>query len=198
MTAYDDSVLQRFWRYVEKTETCWLWTGGTNGYGYGRLWVRGHFVGTHRVSFSMHVGPIPDGLCVLHTCDVPACIRPDHLFLGTHRDNMHDMVQKKRHWPYTHPDCLAKGDRNGSRTHPERVRRGDNHPFHINPELSVRGTKHGLAKLTDELVHEIRRRYYASEAKRGIGRQLAREFHVCPQSISNVVRGITWTHVHDD
>ncbi len=84
----------RFWSDVEKTDGCWLWQGGTRGDGYGLI----HFNGTqhraHRVSWEMHYGPVPNGLYVCHHCDTRRCIRPDHLFLGTHSDNMKDAATK--------------------------------------------------------------------------------------------------------
>lgn len=95
------SLADRFWPKVEKTDTCWLWTAYAKQGGYGMM----HYndgtnrpVLAHRVSWELHYGPIPDGLCVLHQCDNPRCVRPDHLFLGTRRDNTHDMLAKGRHW----------------------------------------------------------------------------------------------------
>src|SRR5262245_56294238 len=96
MATNDDSVKRRFWSKVQKTETCWLWTGAKTR-GYGAINIDHHAVLAHRVSYELHIGPIPDGLYVLHRCDVHACVRPDHLFLGTHLDNIQDMVLKKRH-----------------------------------------------------------------------------------------------------
>ncbi len=91
----------RFWKYVEKTEGCWLWTAARGGGGYGQLGVgrmgENRFVRAHRLSYEIHVGAIPDGMCVLHHCDNPQCVRPDHLFLGTPRDNSEDMIRKGRH-----------------------------------------------------------------------------------------------------
>lgn len=83
----------RFWARVEKTETCWLWSGGRDPDGYGE------FNGTraHRASWELHNGPIPNGLWVLHHCDNPPCVRPDHLFLGSSADNTADKVAKGRH-----------------------------------------------------------------------------------------------------
>lgn len=88
----------RFWRYVDKSNKCWLWTGATNGR-YGKI-SRGPglgLVGAHRASWEIHVGPIPPGMQVLHRCDVTNCVRPDHLFLGTNQDNTNDKVAKGRH-----------------------------------------------------------------------------------------------------
>lgn len=78
---------------------CWLWTGGLCGpMGYGSFTVRtGVSRAAHRVSWEVHRGEIPAGMFVCHRCDTPSCINPDHLFLGTHADNMADCVAKGRH-----------------------------------------------------------------------------------------------------
>lgn len=75
---------------------CWLWIGTRNPSGYGRLNVRGRVQLAHRVSWVMHVGPIPDGMHVCHKCDTPACVNPDHLFLGDNAANHADKVAKGR------------------------------------------------------------------------------------------------------
>src|SRR5882672_8799966 len=93
---------ERFWSFVEKCPGCWLWTGGTAGkMHHGVFGVRdpeGKMRTTyaHRFSWEIHKGPIPSGMWVLHRCDVPRCVRPDHLFLGTQQDNMDDMIRKGR------------------------------------------------------------------------------------------------------
>lgn len=65
--------------------------------GYGVIYFNGRQTYTHRVSYELHVGPIPDGLFILHRCDVPACVNPDHLFVGSAADNVADMMAKGRH-----------------------------------------------------------------------------------------------------
>lgn len=91
---------ERFWRYVVKTDGCWIWIGATASFGYGRIQREGGKQGkadrAHRVSWLLHYGEIPLGMWVLHQCDEPSCVRPDHLFLGTHTDNMLDMAAKGR------------------------------------------------------------------------------------------------------
>lgn len=87
---------ERFFWKVRKTNGCWLWTAGRRGDGYGQFYVSGKAVGAHRFSWLLHFGVIPDGLCVCHTCDNPPCVNPDHLFIGTVRDNFDDMVSKGR------------------------------------------------------------------------------------------------------
>jgi hypothetical protein len=90
---------ERFWLHFKKTKGCWLWTGNTIKK-YGVLKSRNKWVLAHRISWAVHNGPIPQGLCVLHKCDQPACVRPSHLFLGTRRDNVLDMNRKGRRRPH--------------------------------------------------------------------------------------------------
>lgn len=95
------TIAERFFQYVHKTETCWLWTGPTVK-GYGRLKISGEEsrdIKAHRLSWELHRGKIPAGMLVCHTCDVPLCVRPEHLFLGTPADNFHDCLCKSRFHP---------------------------------------------------------------------------------------------------
>lgn len=90
------SLQQRFWAKVKKTESCWLWSGSPGMDGYGKLKVGKKTVRAHRVAWELDKGPIPTGLSVLHKCDTPLCVNVAHLFLGTHLDNVFDMMQKER------------------------------------------------------------------------------------------------------
>ncbi len=100
------SLAERFWAKVDKSGDCWLWTGAKTGRGYGAINVlaSGKFGHAHRVSWEMANGIAPPaGMSVCHHCDVPACVRPSHLFLGTAKDNAQDMVAKGRQGRNTRP-----------------------------------------------------------------------------------------------
>lgn len=98
----NDGTLKRFWSKVNKSGECWIWTASKRNKGYGAFVypsldgdiIQGR---AHRFSWEIHFGPIPEGLCVLHKCDIPACVNPEHLFLGTKADNNRDLYEKGHH-----------------------------------------------------------------------------------------------------
>jgi hypothetical protein len=95
------NTIRRFWSKVNKSGGCWLWKASKRNKGYGAfVWAdeKGDIIQgrAHRFSYELHCGKIPNGLCVLHKCDNPACVRPSHLFLGSKAENNEDMFLKKR------------------------------------------------------------------------------------------------------
>lgn len=120
---------KRFWSKVNITDSCWLWTASVNGKGYGQMSVggrRGRPHLAHRLSWQMHRGPIPEGMSVLHRCDNPPCVNPEHLFLGTRADNNNDMRAKGRAAPMPNVE-------------------GEKHPMAILTASDVEGVRRMLA-----------------------------------------------------
>lgn len=95
----NNSPQKAFWAYVTPgaPDECWLWQAKLEKTGYGRARYQGKKYGAHQLSWILHNGPIPKGLFVCHKCDVPSCVNPNHLFLGTPKDNTEDMTAKQRH-----------------------------------------------------------------------------------------------------
>lgn len=86
---------ERFWSHVVKGTECWLWTGAKYPRGYGQFWLEGKKVPAHRAVLILHGVDLADKV-VCHHCDIPSCVRPDHLFVGTQSDNIRDMYAKGR------------------------------------------------------------------------------------------------------
>lgn len=129
----------RFWSNVKKTETCWNWTGGTFGGRYGQFRVGSKKVKAHRFSWWLSGRQIPHGLILCHRCDNEKCVKPDHLFLGTHADNAHDRDAKGR---------TATG-------HAPRL------PGELNPAAVLTATD--VIEIRSRLVTGVKRRSLASE-----------------------------------
>jgi hypothetical protein len=156
-------------------DACWGWMGTTDEKGYGRIGRGGRGAGVciaSRVSYEIHIGPVPPGMWVLHHCDNPPCCNPRHLWLGTNQDNVDDMVRKGRQRSVGSP-----GDRNGARLYPERI---------------VRGEDLHLSKLDAAAVRSIRDRHASKQATT---RELADEYGVNVSTIRRILRRETWAHI---
>ena len=150
----------------EPNSGCWLWAGSLCRNGYGSFGMPGGSTAAHRASWTLHYGPIPDGMSVLHRCDTRGCVNPTHLFLGTQADNMADMRRKGRE---------ARGDRHGLRRH---------------PEAASRGESRWNARLNRDAVRAIR-----SLAAHGMSiGEIARGRGLRHQHVSKIVARKIWSH----
>lgn len=178
-------MLARFWSKVERNGPvpaeatlgrCWIWLGSRSSFGHGHLRVDSRLIPAHRLVLMFQGVEIGQDMCVLHRCDVPACVNPEHLRVGTKGDNSRDMAAKGRGIPQSDHSRAARGDRNGARLHPERM---------------PHGIRNGNAKFTDDVVRQIR-----TEARAGVPlRAIARALDVSPGAIRFVVQRKHWAHV---
>lgn len=164
--AYVAPIEERFWPKVEKTDSCWLWTGPKLRFGHGYIGRGGSNapkVLAHRLAWELTSGPIPSGMFVLHKCDVPNCVNPKHLFLGTKADNSRDMVSKGR------------------------SRRGEHHQTGKLTEVQVREIRERWA--SRPLVNSRVARFGPDSMA-----AIARDYGVSPGTVLNIIKGKAWTH----
>lgn len=152
---------------IEEGE-CWNWGRAKDHAGRGRLWVNGKITLAHRAVWATVNGPIPDGRIICHHCDNPTCIRPAHLYAGTHQDNVSDMMRRQRHRSFRDPAALSQQGR----------------------ELGLannwaRGSGNPKAKLTEGQVAEIR-------DDRSPTRILAKRYNVDRTTVQRIRRGAQW------
>ncbi len=162
-----------FWSKVNRSggdDACWEWQAACHKRGYGIF--KAQFTNkAHRAAWVIHnEKPIPEGLCVCHTCDNPPCVNPAHLFLGTHQDNMIDRDKKGR---------AAMG-----RKSPAKLYQGTG--------IMARGVRIGIHKLFDPQITEIRRLYLSGGYSH---RSLAKKYKVNHTTIGCILRGTMWRHV---
>lgn len=170
MIQLSDKDIARFWSHVDKSGDCWIWTyTQSRGYGYTYVYAVRRAIQSHRVSWIIAYGQIPEGMFVCHKCDNPSCVNPSHLFIGAAANNSRDMVKKGR---------SARGFRHGAYTHPEKRP----HKY---------GTENGQSKLTDYQVRSIR--YLAS--CRIPQRLIGSLFGINQQTVSKIVARIRWAHL---
>jgi hypothetical protein len=165
---------ERFYAKVEKIEGgCWLWIGRLNRSGYGDLYYDGKKRRAHRISYEIHVGEVPDGMFVCHSCDVPMCVNPAHLWIGTNEENMRDMVAKGRH-------------KTAARMAIKNVSKGKNYNA---------GERNARAKLKEADVLQVIN--LCSQGK--TRKYIANQFGVSASLISEIRNGKRWAHLarHD-
>jgi hypothetical protein len=160
----------RFWRHVDTSGDCWLWTGARYRDGYGQFAVDLTTRAAHRVAFELTYGSIAQRTRVLQTCQNRICVRPEHLRLRT--VGIPAEVRSA-------PGRTARGNRGGTSTHPANIRRAETHY---------------ARQFTWRQVREMRQRYAAGEVTT---RMLAVEYHVRQNTIWKIVTGRSWAEPHD-
>lgn len=173
---------ERFWGRVQKTDGCWLWTGNKMRRGYGITYNAGIYEGgkrepAHRISYRLAYGDFPKNLLVCHHCDNPPCVKPDHLFLGTHKDNFLDAKNKNR---------VPTGVRHWTSVKPELIKRGFK-----SPERALSGSTNPNSRLTEKDVSRIR--FLRSKGSKYA--DLAKAFNVKQDTIEGICLRRSWKHI---
>ncbi len=163
---YEQRALTRFWEKVEKTPSCWLWVGGLSK-GYGIFSYQRKSLRAHRVSLSLVQDLLPEKV-VCHRCDVRNCVNPSHLFQGSQKDNVQDMIKKgrgaKQNWTREQRKVFSE---------------------------SITGAKNPNSKLYPAAVQAMREIY---KDKLLSGRKIALLFGLDHSTVGSILRHETWTH----
>lgn len=149
----NQKTIEDFMKRVQITNTCWLWIGSKNRGGYGQWQTKNQYYLAHRAAYELFIGGIPEGMCVCHSCDIRHCVNPEHLWLGTNKDNVNDRDQKGR------------------------GKIPDNH-----------GENHGMAKLTEKQVKEIRQLAQGN----WLQREIASKFGIDQRTVSLIINNKIW------
>jgi hypothetical protein len=219
--AFEKDAEARFWLQVKSSsDGCWEFAPNRADPSYRKISVDGRYIYAHRYSWTLHNGEVPEGHDVCHRCDNPKCVRPDHLFIETHRNNMLDAVEKRR---------IAHGSRVGSsKLVDEDVREmfalrskgwtckqisshigiseisvnhilngrnwkhlGLSQPDNIVQLTQARGERMGSAKLSEDQVREI----FEMRANGELQRTIAEKFGLSQSHVSTILAGKRWAHV---
>jgi HNH endonuclease len=210
-----DSLEVRFRQRVtqEPNTGCWLWTGNTFPNGYGQISCGGRKLLTHRVSFELDRGSVPADKVVCHRCDVPLCVNPDHLFLGTQSDNVSDCYKKGRRpvgslksnallteeavadirtYRLTHKAFAALYGASEGSVRAAQIGKSWHHVKSGKKpragQIHSQGERHRDAKLNEDAVRDIRKRRMSLAA-------YGRLYGVTAQSVRSAMYRQTWTHV---
>ena len=168
--SHQGSELRRIIDRCQRNDAgCLIWTGYVGNTGYGQMRYKGKLWSVHRLVFVLRHGDVPNGMCVCHSCDTPACVEDAHHWLGTRAQNNADKARKGR---------APSGPSNGAILHPERIRRGE---------------RSGGAKLTEGQVRAIRRRHGLGEP----WQVLSCEYGIVKSTIYQILRRESWGHVND-
>lgn len=166
----------------EPNSGCWLWLGTLTKSGYGTAAVEGKTVGAHRASYLAFCGPIPEGLFICHRCNNRACVNPDHLYAGTHTDNMAD---RKRAGLY------YEGEDHWTHIKPERLATGEKHWSNLHPDKTCKGERNGSVKITEQELFEIRAAFATGEP----GQRIAKRYGLGKTQIYRIRDGRSWRHL---